>query len=241
MKPAALPGGFHTVTLLGITRYVQVTSARWLMPGGHCGRRTWTWHLGHPGTWAERDPVCKTEKASGSGPWLLFPSVPTKHYLDGKQDLMWQLCVIFLPFSSVRFSPWCWERLRAGGEVGGIGWDGGMASPTQWAWVWANSGRWCRTGKPGMLQPMGMQSWTRLSDWTITNNRMGSRKEAWWEYFRDTWSSGETSYFQCILREENLIPGRTGVSQLLWWGFFFPPILQMIETFCRKFRRLGNV
>jgi len=40
MKPAALPGGFHTVTLLGITRYVQVTSARWLMPGGHCGRRT---------------------------------------------------------------------------------------------------------------------------------------------------------------------------------------------------------
>ena len=35
------------------------------------------------------------------------------------------------------------------------GWDGWMASPTQWAWVWANSGRWWRTGKPGVLQSMG--------------------------------------------------------------------------------------
>ena len=31
--------------------------------------------------------------------------------------------------------PWCWERLRAGGEVGNRGWDGWMASPTQWTWV----------------------------------------------------------------------------------------------------------
>ena len=35
--------------------------------------------------------------------------------------------------------PWCWERLKAGGE--GVGWDGWMASLTQWTWVWANSGR----------------------------------------------------------------------------------------------------
>ena len=33
--------------------------------------------------------------------------------------------------------------------------DGWMASPTQWTWVWANSGRWWRTGKPGMLQFVG--------------------------------------------------------------------------------------
>ena len=36
---------------------------------------------------------------------------------------------------------WCWESLRAGGEVDGRGWDGWMASPTQWTWVWVNSGR----------------------------------------------------------------------------------------------------
>ena len=52
---------------------------------------------------------------------------------------------------------WCWERLRAGGEGGNRGWNGWMASQTQWTWVWANSGRWRRTGKPGVLQSMGLQ------------------------------------------------------------------------------------
>ena len=47
--------------------------------------------------------------------------------------------------------PWCWERLTAGGEVGNRGWDCWMASQTQWTWVWATSGRWWRTGEPGML------------------------------------------------------------------------------------------
>ena len=37
------------------------------------------------------------------------------------------------------------------------GWDGWMASPTQWTWIWANSGRWWRSGKHGMLQSMGSQ------------------------------------------------------------------------------------
>ena len=37
--------------------------------------------------------------------------------------------------------PWCWERLRAGGEEGDREWDGLMATPTQWTWVWANSRR----------------------------------------------------------------------------------------------------
>ena len=36
--------------------------------------------------------------------------------------------------------PWCWERLRAGRERDNRGWDGWMASPTQWTWVWVNSG-----------------------------------------------------------------------------------------------------
>ena len=47
---------------------------------------------------------------------------------------------------------WCWERLKAGGEGDDRGWDGWMASPRQWKWVWANSGRWWRTRKPGVLQ-----------------------------------------------------------------------------------------
>ena len=61
--------------------------------------------------------------------------------------------------------PWCWERLKAGGEGDNKGWDSWMASLTQWTWVWANSGSWWRTGKPGMLQSMGLQR--AGHDWTI--------------------------------------------------------------------------
>ena len=50
--------------------------------------------------------------------------------------------------------PWCWKRLRAGGEGDDRGWDGWMASHTWWTWVWASSGIWWWTGKPGMLQSM---------------------------------------------------------------------------------------
>ena len=38
--------------------------------------------------------------------------------------------------------PWYWERLKAGGEGDNRGWDGWMASPTRWTWVWVNSGSW---------------------------------------------------------------------------------------------------
>ena len=41
--------------------------------------------------------------------------------------------------------PWCWERLRAGGEGDDRGWDGRMASLTQWMWVWVNSRRCWRS------------------------------------------------------------------------------------------------
>ena len=51
--------------------------------------------------------------------------------------------------------PWCWEGLKAGGEGDNRGWDGWMASPIRWMWVWASSGSWWWTGKPGVPQSMG--------------------------------------------------------------------------------------
>ena len=64
---------------------------------------------------------------------------------------------------------WCWERLRAGGEGDDRGWDGWMASLTQWTWVWVNSGSWWWTGRPGMLQFMGLQrlryDWKNELNW----------------------------------------------------------------------------
>ena len=53
--------------------------------------------------------------------------------------------------------PWCWERLKAGREGDDRGSDGWMTSPTQWTWVWASSGNWWWTWKPGMLQYMVSQ------------------------------------------------------------------------------------
>ena len=70
----------------------------------------------------------------------------------------------------VSVGPWCWERLKAGGNRDKRGWDGWMASLTQWTWVWVSSGSWWWTGKPGVLQSMGSQ---RIGhDWATELNRL---------------------------------------------------------------------
>ena len=53
--------------------------------------------------------------------------------------------------------PWCRERLKAAGEGDNRGWDGWMASPTQWTWIWVDSGSWWWTRRPGVLWLMGSQ------------------------------------------------------------------------------------
>ena len=65
---------------------------------------------------------------------------------------VWMFCCYRLGFLVTFFKVWmfCCYRL-------GRGWDGWMASLTQCTWVWVNSGRWCRTGKPGVLQSMGLK------------------------------------------------------------------------------------
>ena len=59
--------------------------------------------------------------------------------------------------------PWCWKRLKAG-EGDKRGWGVWMVSLTWWTWVWASPGNWCWTGKPGILQSIMLQSWTRLKE-----------------------------------------------------------------------------
>ena len=76
---------------------------------------------------------------------------------DAKNWLIWK-------------DPGCWERLKAGGERNDRWWDGWMASPTQWMWVWVSSGSWWWTGKPGVLQSMWSQrvghDWATELNWT---------------------------------------------------------------------------
>ena len=61
-------------------------------------------------------------------------------------------------------SPWCWERLKVGGKEDDRGWDGWMASPTQWTWVWVSPGSWWWTGKPGVLQSWGHKE-SYMTEW----------------------------------------------------------------------------
>ena len=53
--------------------------------------------------------------------------------------------------------PWCWERLKVGGEGDDRGWDGWRASPTQWTQVWASSGSWWWTGGLVCCSPWGLK------------------------------------------------------------------------------------
>ena len=66
--------------------------------------------------------------------------------------------------------PWFWEGWKAGGEGDNRGWDGWMASPTQWTWDWASSRSWWWIGKSVMLQSMGSQrvgqDWATELNWT---------------------------------------------------------------------------
>ena len=73
------------------------------------------------------------------------------------------------------------EKTQILGKVEGLGnkeddrgWDGWMASLTQWTWVWAISGSWWWTGKPGMLESIGLQrvghNWVTELNWTMSRN-----------------------------------------------------------------------
>ena len=65
--------------------------------------------------------------------------------------------------------PWCWV-FEGRGEGDDRGWSGWMATSTRWTWVWASSGSWWWTGKPGVLQSMGLQrvrhNWATELNWT---------------------------------------------------------------------------
>ena len=87
--------------------------------------------------------------------------------------------------------PWCWDRLTAGGDGDDRGWDGWMASPTQWTWVWVSSGSWWWTGRPGVLQSMGHKeldtterlNWnTNLIQENKTHPSRNIQSEVWTSY-----------------------------------------------------------
>ena len=103
----------------------------------------------------------------GDQPWVFF----------GRNDAEAETLVLWSPHAK----NWligrlgCWEGLGAGGEGDDRGWDGWMASPTRWTWVWVNSRNWWWTGRPGVLQFMVLQ---RVGhDWATELNWMAESEE----------------------------------------------------------------
>ena len=91
---------------------------------------------------------------------------------NGRTDVEAETLILWPPDekSWLLKRPWCWERLMAGREGDNRAWDGWMASPTQWTWVWVNSKSWWWRGRPGVLQSMGLQTvrhdWATELNWT---------------------------------------------------------------------------
>ena len=106
------------------------------------GSHVWTWDLDHKEGWVPKNWCFQTEvlqktlespldlkeikpiTSKGNQPWIFF----------GRANAEAEALVLWPPDAKSRLwrRPWCWERLRAGGEAGDKGWDGWMASPTQW-------------------------------------------------------------------------------------------------------------
>ena len=116
---------------------------------------------------------------------------------------------------------WWWERLRAGGEVGNRGWDGWMASLTQWTGVWVNSGRLWRTGVLTCCSP-GDHKESDMTEWLNNNNIENSRDDKW----------GVTEFWY---RTESLDPPMPAFHYL--WIFFFQ-LCEIIDSlYClRQFK-----
>ena len=96
-----------------------------------------------------------TERRSNQS---ILKEINPEYSLEG---LMWKLKLQY-------FGPLLWRtdslektlmlvKMKAGGEGDDRGWDGWMASLTQWIWVWVDSGSWWWTRRPGVLQSMGLQ------------------------------------------------------------------------------------
>ena len=128
------------------------------------------WELNHKESWAPED-------------WCFWNMVLEKtlespftarrsNHIHWK-DWCWSWCSNILTILCEELThwkrPWCWERLKAGGEGGDRGWDGWMASLTQWTRTWVSSGSWWWTGKPGVLKFMGSQrvrhKWATELNW----------------------------------------------------------------------------
>ena len=148
---------------------------------GFSSSHVWMWELDYRKSWApknwcfwivvlektlERPLACKEIQPvhpKGDQSWL---------FIGGTDGWNWNSNTLATWHEELTHwrRPWCWERLRAGGEGDDRGWDGWMALSTWWTWVWVGSGSWWWKGRPGVLQFMGLQrvghDWATELNWS---------------------------------------------------------------------------
>ena len=142
----------------------------------------WMWELDYKESWAQKNwcfwnvvlektlaspSDCKEIQpvhSKGNQSWILIGRID----IEAETPILWPPDVKSWLIGK---RPWCWERLRAGGEGDDRGWDGWMASPTQWTRVWVNSGSSWWTGRSGVLRSMGSQrvghDWATELNWKV--------------------------------------------------------------------------
>ena len=134
---------------------------------GFSSRHVWMWELDCKESWVPKN-WCFLNCFVGEDPWeslgLQDPTSPSLgrsvlgvHWEDWCWSWNSNTLATWCKEQTHWKRPWCWQRLRAGGEEDNRRWDGWMASSPQWTWAWVDSGSWWWTGRPGMLQFMGSQ------------------------------------------------------------------------------------
>ena len=118
---------------------------------GFFSSHVWTWELDHKEGWAPKSWLMLLNSGVGADFWeSLGLQGDQTSQSSGKlvlnihwKDWCWSSNTLATWCEELtRWKrPWSWERLRERGEGDDRGWDGWMASLTQWIWVWANSGR----------------------------------------------------------------------------------------------------
>ena len=141
----------------------------------HYGCESWTikkaecWRIDAFELWCWRRLLRVPWTARRSNQSILKEIILNIHWKDWCSNILATWCEELTHWKR----PWCWERLKAGGEGDNRGWDGWMASPTRWTWFWVSSGSWWWTGKHDVLQSIGSQrvgrNWTTELNWTHTH------------------------------------------------------------------------